>query len=318
MISGVSRWKVADEEIGVLGLSSSLSLVSLGVDGRSNFLAALDSAVEGRDGLLSVGWSVQLDVTESSALTCLVDFEFAGLDNSVWGEKVGEALLGDFLGKVFNNNVSFGVEVAILLPAEHDVSSINNSVVHFSKTSFCFVLAVEIEVSESSQFFSLSVSHDLGAGDLEFVAGEELVQVEVVGLLRQATDAQTEGRWVLALWSWLLSILHPKAHDHWTDAHVHCSWPGSHWESEHALSSGCRRDGGTSLRVGRVLLLLSVRLTGHASSLVVELALPPTWHLVLLLLHENLLLLSIAHLCSGSSHVLLLWESLLTLGLLST
>jgi len=47
------------------------------------------------------------------------------------------------------------------------------------------------------------------------------------------------------------------------------------------------------------------------------LALAPTWHL-LLLLHEHLLLLSLAHLCAGSAHEWLLRESLLALGLLST
>lgn len=82
LISGESSWEVADEEIRELALAGSLSLVSLCVDHHSNFLAALVAAVEGLDGLLSVGCGIKLNVTESSALTCLEHLEFAGLDDS--------------------------------------------------------------------------------------------------------------------------------------------------------------------------------------------------------------------------------------------
>lgn len=143
-----SNWDVLNKKIGIF-FSNILSLILFRMNRNLDFLPLLHRSIEFPNGISSTVLRVELNISKSSALSILENFEFAGLDGTVFRAKCAQLFLIHLLWEVSHEHVSLAVKVSIHLLVEHDLLSVNFGVVHGSEASVGFFCGEEVQVTEA-------------------------------------------------------------------------------------------------------------------------------------------------------------------------
>lgn len=177
-------WEILNVQIGEL-ITLVFSLSLLGVDHHIDGLIAKLGIVQFLDCFFSSILCLKLDITESSAFTVGINFEFAGLNGSELFEEVVEFLLVSLFREISDQNVGLVIEATgiVLLSVEHNASVVNCCIVHFTQASISLLLGIEVKITKAFRSLGLLVEHDSNACDFVTLGVKELKQVKVECLI---------------------------------------------------------------------------------------------------------------------------------------